>query len=164
MILWKVPGPRADLEAADVGEGRTGLFSSFNNLPARSTMIITSVLRDNFRRREVRESLANAAKPPCILNVGGGSKRIPIPEHYKGWNHLLLDIDAAGRPDVVCDARNLVSLGADKYDAIYCSHNLEHYYKHDLQPSGFAEIRVPDLKAVMERFVAANMDIEDVLY
>ena len=28
-----------------------------------------------------------------VLNVGGGSKEIPIPEHYEGWEHVLLDLD-----------------------------------------------------------------------
>jgi predicted SAM-dependent methyltransferase len=42
---------------------------------------------------------------------------------------------------------------------VYCSHNLEHYYHHEvprvlagslhvLKPHGFAEIRVPDVEAV----------------
>jgi ubiquinone/menaquinone biosynthesis C-methylase UbiE len=87
----------------------------------------------------------------------------------------LLDIDPKGKPDVVCDARELHTLAASKYDAAYCSHNLEHYYKHDgarvlqgflhvLKPNGFAEIRVPDLNSVMKRVVESNLDIEDLLY
>src|SRR5438093_11913770 len=89
---------------------------------------------------------------PRVLNVGGNSKAIPIPAHYATWNHLLLDIDPRGDPDVLCDARELDSLEAEQYEAVYCSHNLEHYYKHDgakvlkgflhvLKPQGFAEIR-----------------------
>ena len=126
---------------------------------------------------------------PRVLNVGGGSKAIPIPAHYAGWNHLLLDIDPRGNPDVLCDARELDSLEANQFDAIYCSHNLEHYYKHDgadvlkgfihvLKPDGFAEIRVPDLKVVMRTFVertwkskifstclpAVRSPIRDVIY
>ena len=112
---------------------------------------------------------------PRVLNVGGGSKTIPIPPCYAGWNHLLLDIDPRGNPDVVCDARDLDSLEADQFDAIYCSHNLEHYYKHDgldvlkgfvhvLKSDGFADIRVPDLKVVMRTFVEKDMDLEDILY
>ncbi len=89
---------------------------------------------------------------PRVLNVGGGSKSIPIPAHYAGWNHLLLDIDPRGNPDVVCDARELDLLEPNQFDAIYCSHNLEHYYKHDgadssegyscmsLKPDGFRRI------------------------
>ena len=110
-----------------------------------------------------------------VLNVGGNSKLIPIPSHYAGWEHLLLDIDPGGNPDVVCDARDLASLVAAQFDAVYCSHNLEHYYKHDghrllrgflhvLRDDGFAEIRVPDLGALMQHVVEGGMDIEDVLY
>jgi len=110
-----------------------------------------------------------------VLNVGGNSRMIPIPPHYAGWEHLLLDIDPRGNPDVVCDARELTSLAAAQFDAVYCSHNLEHYYKHDgqrvlrgflhvLRDDGFAEIRVPDLDALMQHVVRKKMDIEDVLY
>jgi SAM-dependent methyltransferase len=110
-----------------------------------------------------------------VLNVGGNSKLIPIPAHYAGWEHLLLDIDPGGNPDVVCDARDLTSLAAAQFDAVYCSHNLEHYYKHDghrvlrgflhvLRDDGFAEIRVPDLGALMQHVVKSEMDVEDLLY
>lgn len=110
-----------------------------------------------------------------VLNVGGNSKTIPIPPYYAGWEHLLLDIDPRGEPDVVCDARELTSLAAAQFDAVYCAHNLEHYYKHDgrrvlrgflhvLRDDGFAEIRVPDLDSVMQRVVTSGMDIEDALY
>jgi SAM-dependent methyltransferase len=115
------------------------------------------------------------APGPRVLNVGGGSKDIPLPPHYAGWEHVLMDIDPKGQPDLVCDARELPALPAGQYDAIFCSHNLEHYYKHDgkkvlegflhvLKSDGFAEIRVPDISSVMKRVVGANLDIEDVLY
>jgi SAM-dependent methyltransferase len=113
--------------------------------------------------------------PRRLLNVGGGSKKIPIPAHYAGWDHVLLDIDPALEPDVVCDARRLDTLPAQQFDAIYCSHNLEHYYRHDtksvlrgflhvLKTDGFAEIRVPDLRAVMQRVVWDNLDVDAILY
>lgn len=141
-------------------------------------MILTGLVRQIFQRKAAPGSganVANADEAPSVLNVGGGSKQIPIPGYFAGWNHLLLDIDSRGDPDVVCDARELDTLGAARFDAIYCSHNLEHYYKHDaakllkgflhvLKPGGFADIRVPDLKTVMRRVVASNMDLEDVLY
>lgn len=110
-----------------------------------------------------------------MLNVGGGSKKIPIPQHYAGWDHVLLDINPALAPDLVCDARELETLPGQQFDAIYCSHNLEHYYRHDtrsvlrgflhlLKPDGFAEIRVPDLRAVMQRVVRDNLELDAVLY
>jgi len=110
-----------------------------------------------------------------VLNVGGGSKTIGIPEHYRGWQHLLLDIDARGEVDVVLDARDLELLDPGQFDAVYCSHNLEHYYAHDvrlvltgiahvLKPEGFVEIRVPDIEAVARAMLERGMDIEDTLY
>jgi SAM-dependent methyltransferase len=112
---------------------------------------------------------------PRVLNVGGNSKEIPLPPYYGNWRHDLLDIDPKGKPDVVCDARELSTLAASQYDAVYCSHNLEHYYKHDgpkvlkgflhvLKPDGFAEIRVPDMHSLMKQVIESNLDIEDILY
>lgn len=110
-----------------------------------------------------------------VLNVGGGSKKVPIPNYYADWEHLLLDIDPTVDPDVCMDARELSALPANQYDAIYCSHNLEHYFAHDVQKvlsgflhvlkqDGFAEVRVPDIGAVMKEVVEKDMDIDDVLY
>ena len=113
---------------------------------------------------------------PCaVLNVGGNSKAIEIQECFKGWRHDLLDIDPSGYPDVLCDARELWKLPSRQYDAIYCSHNLEHFYAHDvvkvlkvfrmvLKKGGFAYIRVPDLLEVMKAVVEKGIGLEDVLY
>jgi predicted SAM-dependent methyltransferase len=109
---------------------------------------------------------------PALLNVGGGSKTIPIPPHYEGWQHLLLDIDPKGGAEVVFDARELERLPTGVFDAIYCSHNLEHYYHHDvrrvlagflhlLKGSGFAEIRVPDLEAVFREIVVKGRSLDE---
>lgn len=110
-----------------------------------------------------------------VLNVGGNNKNIPIPPQYDGWEHVLLDIDPKGLPDVVCDARDLTGLPEGDYDSVYCSHNLEHYYRHDvkkvlagflhvLKDDGFAYIRVPDVGELMKIVVERGMDIDDFLY
>lgn len=110
-----------------------------------------------------------------VLNVGGNTRDIALPPIYQGWAQVLLDIDASAKPDIVCDARELTRLPASQYDAVYCSHNLEHYYHHEvpkvlagflhvMAADGFAHIRVPDLNAVMREMVEKNLDIEDVLY
>jgi hypothetical protein len=110
-----------------------------------------------------------------FLNVGGGSKEIPVPPQYQGWQHVLLDIDPRSAPDVVCDARTLRTLPSGEYDAVYCSHNLEHYYRHDvprvlagflhvLKLDGFLHLRVPDITAVIRASIEKNLDIGDVLY
>ncbi len=110
-----------------------------------------------------------------VLNVGGNNKSIPLPPQYTEFEHLLLDIDPRGEPDLVCDARKLATLDAGQFDAIYCSHNLEHYYRHDvrkvlsgflhvLNETGFAHIRVPDIQEVMRITMEKNLDIDDFLY
>jgi len=110
-----------------------------------------------------------------VLNVGGNNKNILIPSQYNDWQHVLLDIDPRGNPDIICDARELMSLGGNNYDAIYCSHNLEHYYRHDvrkvllgfvhvLKADGFVHVRVPDIDALMKIVVGKRMDIDDFLY
>jgi hypothetical protein len=110
-----------------------------------------------------------------VLNVGGSSKAIAIPPVFDGWAHLLLDIDPRGEPDVLCDARKLDGMPPAAYDAIYCSHNLEHYYRHDvkkvlngfahvLRDDGFVYVRVPDMMELMRRTIEGQIDIDDVLY
>jgi hypothetical protein len=110
-----------------------------------------------------------------VLNVGGADKSIPIPAHYAGWEQVLLDIQQAPGVDLVHDARRLAELQPASFDAVYCSHNLEHYYPHEvplvlagfhhvLKSDGFAEIRVPDIPAVMRHAVEHAMELDDVLY
>ncbi len=110
-----------------------------------------------------------------VLNVGGANKTIALPAPYQGWEHVLLDIDPRGAPDIVCDARELTTLPAAQFDAVYCSHNLEHYYRHDvpkvlggfrhvLKADGFAEIHVPDLADLMQTVVKRGLDVDDLLY
>jgi SAM-dependent methyltransferase len=109
---------------------------------------------------------------PALLNVGGGSKSFAIPGHYDGWQHLLLDIDPKGGAEVVFDARELARLRGGVFDAVYCSHNLEHYHHHEvprvlagfvhvLKADGFAEIRVPDLGWVFREIVEKGRDLDE---
>jgi len=110
-----------------------------------------------------------------VLNVGGNNSSISLPSHYADFENLLLDIDPKGSPDILCDARKLKSLEANQFDAVYCSHNLEHYYRHDvpgvlagflhvLKDGCFAQIRVPDIAQLMRVTIERGLDIDDVLY
>jgi predicted SAM-dependent methyltransferase len=115
-----------------------------------------------------------ADHPPRVLNVGGGDKTVAIPPHFDGWQRTLLDVNPAA--DIVGDARRLADLvPAASCDAVYCSHNLEHYYQHEvpgmlasfatvLKPGGFAEIRVPDIGGLIGHLAATNIDIGDAVY
>lgn len=110
-----------------------------------------------------------------LLNVGGGSKSVQLPTEYAGFEHVLLDIDPAGKPDIIMDGRKIIELPEAQFDVVYCSHNLEHYFRHDvakvlagmfhvLKPGGFANIRVPDLMEVMRAVLQRNIDLEEQLY
>lgn len=111
-----------------------------------------------------------------LLNVGGGSKTIPLPPRYEGWDHVLLDVNPHPTVDIVMDARVLELWAADlpQFDAVYCSHNLEHYYVHDVpavlrglhsvvKPGGWVEIHVPDL-GVVATALAGGAGLFDTAY
>jgi SAM-dependent methyltransferase len=110
-----------------------------------------------------------------LLNVGGNSKKIGITNIYKGWEHVLLDIDETLNPDIVADARDLLSLPPSTFDVIYCSHNLEHYHPHEIprvlqgfqhliKEKGAIDIHVPDIGEVMKLTVSQNLDMDSTLY
>jgi tetratricopeptide (TPR) repeat protein len=111
-----------------------------------------------------------------VLNVGGGGKNIALPPHFENWEQLLLDIDPRAGADLVGDARALrEAAAANAFDAVYCSHNLEHYYRHDvdrvlqgflhvLRAEGFAEIRVPDIGELIKLLAENELDIEQEIY
>lgn len=109
-----------------------------------------------------------------VLNVGGGASR-DLPSTYKGWSQDLLDIDPAVKPDIVCDAMKMRDLPSAKYDAVFCSHNLEHFYRHQvpqvlegfdhvLKRTGFVQIAVPDIMALFTSVIEGSKDIDDVWY
>ena len=110
-----------------------------------------------------------------VLNVGGNSKDIAIPEIYQDFEHLILDIDERVAPDILGDARKLKEQAACSFEAVYCSHNLEHYHEHEvetvlsgflhiLKSGGFAHIVVPDIEAVINTVAREKIGLTDHLY
>lgn len=110
-----------------------------------------------------------------VLNVGGGSQAIPLPDAYATFERVLLDLNPNAGADIVLDVRELTSLEPQQFDAVYCSHNLEHVRKHEvpivlagflhvLKPGGFAHIIVPDLQELMVACVQQGIDLDGLLY
>lgn len=109
-----------------------------------------------------------------ILNVGGGSRNLP--EKYNGWKQILVDIDPNVNPDVCCDALELQKyISIESIDAVYCSHAIEHFYKHDipkllagfhyvLKNDGFVELHTPNFKHMIQELISRNLDVHDVWY
>ena len=108
-----------------------------------------------------------------MLNVGGGP--IPVPAQYAGWDVDLLDIDPAVGPDILLDAREMNTLPSAQYDAVYASHVLEHFAEHEvavvlrgfyhvLTADGFADVRVPDVMAVIDAVLRNGLELDSGLY
>ncbi len=90
-----------------------------------------------------------------VLHVGCGSSNLPpwVPASVE----TRLDADARCQPDIVADMRELGEIGT--YDAVFCSHALEHLTLQDgdkalsefrrvLRDGGAVIILVPDLEDV----------------
>lgn len=108
-----------------------------------------------------------------VLNVGGG--KADMPTAYSAWDKVLLDINPDVEPDLCIDAKELLNYDDGRFDSIYCSHCLEHFYRHDvpsvlkgflhvLNDDGFAEITVPNCKALLDAVRAGNLCLDDVWY
>ena len=110
-----------------------------------------------------------------VLNVGGQSRGIQLPTPYATFEQVLLDLDPSVGADIVLDVRELTSLAPQQFDAVYCSHNLEHVrqhevpvvlagFRHVLKPGGLAHIIVPDLQELMLACVQQGIDLDGLLY
>src|SRR5260370_876948 len=75
--------------------------------------------------------------------------------------------------DIVASIVAMPMLDDESFDAIFCSHCLEHLYGHEvslalaefyrvLKPDGLADIRVPDLQSIGGRIALGDIDV--VLY
>lgn len=112
-------------------------------------------------------------KSRSVLNAGAGPRsNSGLPRCFRtpDWTEVRLDLDAGVEPDVVGSVTDLRShFGDGTFDAIWCSHNLEHLHDHEvslaiaafrrvLKPDGFAVVTCPDLEAVAESLLAIGLD------
>jgi hypothetical protein len=76
---------------------------------------------------------------------------------WDGWKVVRLDIDPATKPDILASMTDMGAIGP--FNAVYCSHALEHLYPHQvpvalkefyrvLGPEGQVIIVVPDLQDI----------------
>lgn len=91
-----------------------------------------------------------------LLHVGCGGA--PIPEWADGrFSEVRLDVSEDNSPDIVASMTAMGDIG--EFDAIHCSHALEHLHAYEvekalaeflrvLKPGGYAVIFVPDLEDV----------------
>ena len=113
-----------------------------------------------------------AERKKRLLNAGSGAPRAGRLSRLfatGGWEEFRLDIDPDTSPDLVGSVTDLEDLfPAESFDAILCSHVLEHLYAHEvypvmvqfrkvLRPDGFALIMCPDLVAVAEQLLEKGL-------
>ena len=107
-----------------------------------------------------------------MLNAGAGTtvtKRIqPLLTSHE-WEEIRLDVDGGVSPDVVGSITDLSQLfPLASFDAIWCSHVMEHLFAHEvhptfvqfrevLKPDGFALIMSPDLEAVAQHMLTQGL-------
>lgn len=109
-----------------------------------------------------------------IVSVGSGGNP-SVPEEYKTWEKVYLDIDSRTNPDICIDARNLKDIPGSQFDVAYCSHCLEHFsitdvpkvlegFNHILVLGGKVDIIVPDIGQLLREMISRNLDVDDVWY
>ncbi len=99
--------------------------------------------------------MTTAIQSGRILHVGCGG--VELPDWFSKLTEVRLDIDPSMQPDIVASMVDIGEVG--HYEALFCSHALEHLYPHEvpvalkefyrvLEPGGSAVIFVPDLEDV----------------
>lgn len=92
---------------------------------------------------------------PTVIHVGCGGDTLPA--WLSGFDEVRMDINPDCKPDIVASMVDMGDVGP--FDAVYCSHALEHLFPHDvpvalgeflrvLRPGGIALVFVPDLEGV----------------
>jgi SAM-dependent methyltransferase len=108
-----------------------------------------------------------------VLNAGSGPRTArQLHPGFKGpgWREVRVDIDPSAEPDVVGSITEMGEAFADgSFEAVWCSHVLEHLFTHQvaaalaefrrvLRPDGFALISSPDIEAVAALIVKHGLD------
>ena len=110
-----------------------------------------------------------------VLNAGSGpkvSQNLHSIFRTPDWREIRLDIDPGVKPDLLCSIADMSKLVKDAtFDSVWCSHNIEHMYDHEVGPAllefrrvlknnGFALITCPDIEAVARLVVEQGVEAE----
>src|SRR5260221_459409 len=116
---------------------------------------------------------ATAASARRVLNAGSGpstARQLHPGFRSPGWRETRIDIDPAAEPDVVGSITDMTEpFAGGSFDAVWCSHVLEHLFTHQvpaalaefrrvLRPDGFALVTSPDVEAVAALIVERGLD------
>jgi len=107
-----------------------------------------------------------------VLNAGSGPAtpdRLHAAFRNGAWQEVRMDIDPKVSPDILGSLEDLGQIADKSFDAVYCSHSLEHLHPHNvrfaiggiariLRPDGFALITTPDLEPIAALIVQGRAE------
>lgn len=108
-----------------------------------------------------------------LLHAGCGHPSNKPPFEFSAFKEVRLDADKNSKPDIIASIVAMPMVETDGFDAIFCSHTLEHLYPYQvadamaefnrvLKPGGYVLVHVPDLQAIGGRLALDQAD--NVLY
>jgi len=113
-------------------------------------------------RRSKRNAGTTKKRRRVVLNAGSGaSPDSGLPEYFKSWRQIRVDIDPLAQPDLIANVSDLSAIPDGSMDAVWSAHCIEHLYLHEVPlalaefrrvtaADGFACIIVPDLMAIAD--------------
>lgn len=104
-----------------------------------------------------------------LLHAGCGPGINKPPKDMASYKEIRLDADRNVKPDIVASIVAMPMIEDGKFDAVFCSHTLEHLFTFEvalalkefrrvLKPGGVVRIHVPDLQSIGGKLALDELD------
>lgn len=104
-----------------------------------------------------------------LLHAGCGPGNNKPPSDFDLYREIRLDADLNVKPDICASIVAMPMIKDGAFDAIFCSHTLEHLYSFEvslalrefsrvLRPGGLVRIHVPDLQSIGGKLALDELD------
>lgn len=104
-----------------------------------------------------------------LLHAGCGPGNNKPPSYFAAYKEIRLDADRNVKPDIVASIVAMPMIKDGAFDAIFCSHTLEHLFTFEvalalrefnrvLRPGGMVRVHVPDLQSIGGKLALDELD------